>query len=150
MAARKTYFIEDGIDARCAPEDVMGQVLSPRTWPAWQSEILRATGPDRIEEGDQVSGDARLAGFRVQGRSDAHVVTERVFMEDVIVGVRMVVTYQVEPTPTGTRIKRTLECDLPGGPSGWVLSLVLRARLRKMQRRALAQLAAQAEAGVSD
>jgi len=150
MAAKKTYLIEDGIEARCAPEAVMAEVLAPRKWPSWQSEILRTTGPDRIEEGDQVSGEARLAGFRVQGRSDAHVVTEDVFMEDVIVGVRMVVTYQVEPTATGTRIKRTLECDLPGGPSGWVLSLVLRARLRKMQRRALAELAAQAEAEAPD
>lgn len=150
MAARKTYFIEDGIDARCDPEAVMQQVLSPATWPEWQSEILRTTGPERVEEGDQVSGDARLAGFRVQGRSDAHVVTDGLYMEDVIVGVRMVVTYQVEPTATGTRIKRTLEADMPGGPSGWVLSLVLRAKLRRMQKRALAQLVAQAEAGASD
>jgi hypothetical protein len=73
-----------------------------------------------------------------------------VFIEDVIVGVRMVVTYEVVPSATGTRITRTLEADLPGGPSGWLLSLVLRARLRRMQKRVLSELAAQAEAGASD
>lgn len=121
-------------------------MLAPDTWPQWQAEILDVTGPPVVEEGDQVSGAAKLAGFRVQGRSDAHVVSEDVFIEDVIVGVRMVVTYQVVPSARGTRITRTLEADLPGGPSGWLLSLILRARLRRMQRKVLKKLAAQAEA----
>lgn len=128
----------------------MARVLAPETWPEWQSEILSVVGPPVVEEGDQVSGDAKLAGFRVQGRSDAHVVSDNVFIEDVIVGVRMVVTYEVAPSATGTKITRTLEADLPGGPSGWLLSLVLRARLRRMQQKVLKKLAAQAEAGASD
>ena len=128
----------------------MARVLAPDTWPEWQSEILSVAGPSVIEEGDQVSGDARMAGFRVQGRSDAHVVSDEVFIEDVIVGVRMVVTYEIVPGATGTTIARTLEADLPGGPSGWLLSLVLRARLRRMQQKVLKKLAAQAEAGASD
>ena len=128
----------------------MALVLAPGTWPEWQSEILRTTGPTTVEEGDQVSGDAKLAGFKVQGRSDAHVVSDRVFIEDVIVGVRMVVTYEVEPTGAGTKITRILEADLPGGPSGWLLSMILRARLPRMQKRVLQQLAAQAEADAPD
>jgi hypothetical protein len=127
----------------------MARVLNPGTWPEWQSEIVRVTGPPRVEEGDQVSGEAKLVGFEVQGRSDAHAVSDRVFIEDVIVGVRMVVTYEVEPSATGTKITHTLETDLPRGPLGWVLSLALRVKLRRMQRRVLSELAAQAEADAS-
>lgn len=150
MARREMFRIRDEIDASCGEDAVMALVLAPGTWPEWQPEILHTTGPDTIEEGDQVSGDAKLAGFKVQGRSDAHVVSDRMFIEDVIVGVRMVVTYEVEPTDTGTKIRRTLEADLPGGPAGWVLSMILRARLPRMQKRVLQRLAAQAEADASD
>lgn len=124
----------------------MRRVLGPKTWPDWQAEIKTVEGPERIEDGDQVSGDAQLVGFRVQGRSDAHVVDDGLFIEDVIVGVRMVITYELEPTDRGTRVKRTLEADLPGGFVGGLLSIVLRAKLRRMQKELLRKLAAQAEA----
>ena len=143
---RRHYRIEDHIDTRADRDVVMGRVLAPRTWPEWQAEIKTVEGPERMEEGDQVSGDAELVGFRVQGRSDAHVVDDELFIEDVIVGVRMVITYQVTRTSGGTRITRTLEADLPGGVLGGLLSIALRARLRKMQKRLLRDLAAQAEA----
>lgn len=123
----------------------MRRVLGPKTWPEWQAEIKSVEGPDRIEEGDQVSGDAELVGFRVQGRSDAHVVDEGLFIEDVIVGVRMVITYELEQTDRGTRVKRTLEADLPGGLLGGLLSVALRAKLRRMQKKLLRELARQAE-----
>lgn len=123
----------------------MRRVLGPKTWPEWQAEIKTVEGPDRIEEGDQVSGDADLVGFRVQGRSDAHVVDEGLFIEDVIVGVRMVITYELEQTERGTRVKRTLEADLPRGFLGGLLSIALRAKLRRMQKKLLRELARQAE-----
>ena len=126
----------------------MDRILSPATWPEWQSEIIRAEGPQRIGPGDSVTGDARLVGFKVQGRSDARHVDASIFEEDVIVGVRMLVRYEVRPSGGGAVLTRSLEADLPGGPSGWLLSVVLRARLRKMQRRLLRELIAQAEAGV--
>jgi len=143
---RNHYRIEDHIDTRADQRAVMGRVLAPKTWPEWQAEIKTVEGPERMEDGDQVSGDAELVGFRVQGRSDAHVVDDELFIEDVIVGVRMVITYQVKPNGSGTRITRTLEADLPGGILGRLLSIALRARLRKMQKRLLRDLAAQAEA----
>ena len=147
MRARKTYRIEDRLEAACAPQVLLERILSPHTWPEWQSEIVRVEGPQRIERGDTVTGDAHLAGFKVQGRSDAKRVDDSTFEEDVIVGVRMLVRYDVRPSPAGTVLTRSLEAELPGGPSGWLLSLVLRARLRKMQRRLLQELIAQAEAG---
>lgn len=127
----------------------MRRVLSPRGWPQWQSEILRIDGPDVIGEGDQVRGDAKLLGFEVQGVSDAKQVTDEVFVEDVIVGVRMVVTYEVRSAPGGTMITRTLEANLPAGAAGRVLSWLLGMRLRRMQIRLLRELSAQAEADVS-
>lgn len=145
--ARKHYRIQDHIDTSASKAAVMDKVLSPRTWPEWQAEIKTIEGPDRIEDGDQVSGDAELVGYRVQGRSDAHVVDDGLFIEDVIVGVRMVITYEVKTSPSGCHVVRTLEADLPGGILGTILSAVLRARLRKMQKKLLAELASQAEAG---
>jgi hypothetical protein len=128
----------------------MRRILGPRTWPSWQSEIVSIEGPERVEEGDQVAGDARLVGFQVQGRSDAHVVTDDMFIEDVIVGVRMVVTYQVKPTAAGAIVTRTLEAELPRGVAGSVLSVLLRIRLRRMQKKLLRDLVRQAEAGSPD
>lgn len=133
-----------------APSDVvMRRVLSPRTWPQWQSEILHVEGPDVMTRGAQVTGDARLLGFEVQGRTDAKEVTDDLFVEDVIVGVRMMVTYEVRPSSGGTIITRTLEADLPGGVSGRALSWMLRKRLAWMQKRLLRELSAQAEADAS-
>ncbi|MEA2517397.1 MAG: Polyketide cyclase / dehydrase and lipid transport [Actinomycetota bacterium] len=143
---RNLYRIQDRVTTRAEPEAVMERVLSPKTWPEWQAEIKTVEGPDRMEDGDQVSGDAELVGFKVQGRSDAHVVDEGLFIEDVIVGVRMVITYEVRPTESGSEITRTLEADLPRGFLGGILSIVLRAKLRRMQKKLLSSLAGQAEA----
>jgi hypothetical protein len=142
---RNHYRIESHVDTHADPDTVMARILAPKTWPEWQAEIKSVEGPDRMQDGDQVSGDAELVGFKVQGRSDAHVVDDELFIEDVIVGVRMVITYQVKRTGSGTRITRSLEADLPGGFFGRLLSIALRARLRMMQKRLLRELAAQAE-----
>lgn len=143
---RSYYRIQDHVVTRASKDSVMDLVLAPRTWPQWQTEIKTIEGPDRIDDGDQLSGDAELVGFRVQGRSDAHVVDDGLFIEDVIVGVRMVITYEVKTTDSGTRVTRTLEADLPRGMLGNILAVVLRARLRKMQKRLLDELVGQAEA----
>lgn len=148
MNRDRSYRIQDSIETTSDADAVMRLVLSPRTWPRWQSEIRRVEGPETVEEGDQISGDAELVGFRVQGRSDAHVVGDGLFIEDVIVGVRMVVTYRVEKTERGALIHRSLEAEMPGGAAGALLTLVLKARLKKMQKRLLRELVAQAEAGV--
>lgn len=145
----KRYRIRDSQVSSAPPEVVMRKVLSPHSWPQWQSEILHIDGPERMREGDQITGNARLLGFEVHGRSDAKEVSDQVFVEDVVVGVRMVVTYDVRPSSEGTVITRTLEADLPTGASGRVLSWLLRWRLRRMQTRLLRDLSAQAEADAS-
>lgn len=124
----------------------MSRVVTPSTWPAWQSEILATEGPQRVGPGDVVEGRARLLGFDVRGRSAAVEVDDRVFFEDVIVGVRMRIRYTVTPDGSGSVISHHMEADLPAGPLGRLLSVFLARRLRKMQSELLQRLCAQAEA----
>ncbi len=122
----------------------MAAITAPHRRSSWQPEIVAMRGPEKLGAGDEQEGDAKMLGFRVQGKSTAVRAEQRVFEEDVIVGVRMRITYEIEPTPTGSRIQHRLEADLPGGPIGGLLSLLLRWRLRQMQRASLEGLARQA------
>lgn len=132
----------DSRRADCAPEVVLDRILTPATWPEWQSEILRVEGPDRLAPGDAVLGDAKLLGFKVEGRSTSVAVSSDSFVQDVIVGVRMRVRYTVERDGDGARVTHRLESNLPRGLAGSVLSVLLRWRLRKMQRMLLDDLIA--------
>lgn len=123
----------------------MRRILRPRTWPAWQSEIVSVDGPEHLEKGSIVDGAARLLGFDVTGRSITTHVGEDLFEEDVIVGVRMRVTYRVGQRDEGSTITHQMSADLPSGLAGSVLSLFLAWRLRKMQHALLERLRVQAE-----
>lgn len=128
------------------PEPVMDRVLAPATWPEWQSEILSTRGPERVAaEGDVVRGHAELLGFKVEGISTAVEVSPSRFVEDVVIGVRMRVSYETTATTGGSTVTHRLEMELPKGPAGRVLAFFLRRRLRKMQVTLLDQLARQAE-----
>ena len=94
-----------------------------------------------MDEGDVVEGEARMLGFEVGGRSVALETSDRVFEEDVIVGVRMRVRYEVESAGDGTVIRRHLTADLPGGFAGRLLSAFLKPRLKKMNEQVLDELA---------
>jgi hypothetical protein len=135
--------LEDSVVSRADAGTVIRHVRTPRTWPAWQSEILAVEGPELLEEGDVVHGDARLLGFDVDGRSDALYVGDSRFEEEVIVGVRMRITYEVRPTPTGSVITHRMDADLPTGIAGSLLSLMLGWRLKRMQTKLLAALSDQ-------
>ncbi len=148
MTARPspTHFeIEDSRTANCHPTAILDRVLDPSTWPQWQPEIISTTSSRRIVTGDSVEGRARLLGFVVDGRSSAITVSDDVFEEDVIVGVRMRVRYHVEPSGEGTTVTRHLSAVLPGGFSGRILSFFLKRRLQRMQQGVLESLVAQAE-----
>jgi hypothetical protein len=131
--------------ARCSPDAVLDRLLDPGLWPGWQPEILVASGPSRLATGDVARGRARLLGFEVDGHSTAVEVESAAFEEDVVVGVRMRIRYELSPGPDGTVIAHRLTAQLPRGAAGHVLSLFLRWRLRGMQKKALERLAAQAE-----
>lgn len=134
--------------------DVMSYVRAPQTWPYWQSEIISTSGVEVVDEGDVVDGQARLLGFDVTGRSTTLKVAREAVEQDVIVGVRMRVTYSVTPTSGGSIIRHRMEADLPTGIAGSVLSLLLGWRLKRMQNSLLTALSratgsAQTEVGRS-
>ena len=139
------YEIEDARTTSCSADAVMKVITDPSTWPEWQSEILETRGPAPLRESDEVEGRATLLGFTVSGRSSTITASGATFVEDVIVGVRMQVTYEVVETGAGTVVTRRLGAALPGGISGRVLSLFLKRRLRAMQKGVLEALVRQAE-----
>ena len=119
----------------------MSEILDPKTWSRWQPEITRTTGPSPLTEGDTVEGEARMLGFEVSGRSVAGETSGELFEEEVIVGVRMRIRYEVEQDGSATVIRRHLTADLPGGVAGRVLSVLLKLRLKKMNEQVLSELA---------
>ena len=147
MLGRKRLTIEDAVEARALPEAVMAILRDPATWPRWQSEIETTSGPALLEQGDDVTGYARMIGFHVEGRSKTVELSDHELVEHAIVGVGMRISYRIEPTDSGTRIVRTLDAILPGGLLGTPVAWILRRRLKKMQKKLLAALAAQASVG---
>lgn len=132
--------------AHCDPGAVMDLVRDPKTWPRWQPEIVSAEGPAPLEEGDDVFGRASMLGFRVQGQSKSVAVSQGAYEEDVIVGVRMRILYEVAPDRAGnTVVTRRLSALLPGGLAGRVLSFFLKRRLTRMQNGVVEELVRQAE-----
>lgn len=143
----RRFAIEGARRADCGPDELLTRILTPQTWPSWQSEILRVEGPARLAPGDVVTGDAKLLGFEVEGRSTALEVAADAFEEDVIVGVRMRVRYEVARNGRGAQVSHHLETKLPRGAAGRVLAFLLKWRLRRMQRRLLDDLVAGCERG---
>lgn len=124
----------------------MDLVCDPQTWPSWQPEILSTEGPERLEAGDDVYGHAEMLGFRVAGHSKSLRAAEDAYDEDVVVGVRMRVTYRATPDADGnTVVTRTLAAELPGGVAGRILSFFLERRLTRMQDGVVEELVRQAE-----
>ena len=140
-----TYEIQDSRTTSCSADAMMKVITDPSTWPKWQSEIIETQGPTPLTENDEVEGRATLLGFTVSGRSSTVTATSSTFVEDVIVGVRMRVEYEVRETSAGTVVTRRLTAVLPGGFSGRALSFLLKRRLKAMQKGVLEALVDQAE-----
>jgi hypothetical protein len=140
-ARRRSFVTESHREIASAPEAVLETLLAPATWPKWQSEILSIDGQERLSTGDVVSGQARLLGFEVDGSSTAIEVEESSYEQDVIVGVKMRVRYEIRASSRGSMVKHVIASDLPAGLSGRVLSFFLARRLRRMQRDLLEGLA---------
>lgn len=121
----------------------------PATWPEWQPEILRTSGPETLEAGDVVTGRARMLGFDVDGQSVAVEVGPGVFEQHSVVGVGMTIRYELARGTGGVMITHRLVSDLPRGPLGVLLSVFLKRRLSKMQKEVLRRLKLQAEASSS-
>lgn len=144
---RRDLVIQASRPARCDAQVLWARIVDPSTWPEWQPEIDSIEGPPLLRPGDAVEGDAHLLGFSVSGRSAVTSIDGNVFAEDVMVGVRMRIVYRVEQTPTGATVTQRIEATLPRGPAGSLLNVLMRWRLRRMQKEALRRLVAQSEGG---
>lgn len=146
MPANRKMTIEVSHVARCEPDAVLELVRDPKTWPRWQPEIVSTDGPVPLEEGDDVYGHAEMLGFRVEGHSKTVAASADAYEEDVIVGVRMRIVYEVARDASGnTVVTRRLSALMPGGVAGRVLSFFLKRRLTRMQNGVVEALVRQAE-----
>jgi hypothetical protein len=145
----KLFEIESSHHAFCSPDAVHRLLVEPSSWPQWQPEIRTVDHDGSMTSGDVARGEAEMLGFTVHGHSTATEVGPRFFEEDVIVGVRMRIRYELLPVTDGVVITHRLSAAMPRGPAGRVLSFFLRRRLRHLQRTALERLAAQSEAACS-
>jgi hypothetical protein len=141
------FEIERSQSARCDPARVMARLRDSGSWPAWRPEIQSVKAPAELSAGDTIEGDARMLGVHVVGRASVPELEDHRLLEDVVVGVRVQMAYEIHAVENGAMITSTLRAQLPGGPVGTFLSLVLRWRLRRMQRLALDRLVSQSEAG---
>jgi hypothetical protein len=130
---------------RSPPEGVHRLLVDPQTWPRWQSEIVSIEPSGPLEDGDVARGEADMLGFKVHGHTTAIAVGRELFEEDVFVGVRLKIRYEVRAAPEGSIVTHRLVAKLPGGFSGRVLSLFLRRRLRRLQKTSLDNLARYSE-----
>ena len=143
----KTFETTDSRTIDRSAAELLDRITAPATWPEWQPEILRTDGPSHVGAGDVVSGNASMLGFEVAGRATIDHVDERTVEHDVIVGIRMRVSYDVTRGDNGTTVTHRLSTELPSGLLGRMLSVFLKPRLRAMQRELLDNLAS--GAGVS-
>ncbi len=146
MAEGEVFETIEKREVSASREQVLATIRDASTWSAWQPEIEHAEGPERLGAGDAVLGTADMLGFVVHGRSTVVAVDESSFDEDVIVGVRMRIRFEVSERDGVTAITHHLTSEMPRGPMGRLLSFFLRRRLVRMQKTALRQLADQVAA----
>jgi hypothetical protein len=140
------YEIQRSQKASCAPDRVRRLILDPSTWPRWQPEIVSIEPREPLAAGDVARGEADMLGFEVHGHTTVTNVDPISFEEDVVVGVRMKILYEVHSDGEGSLVTHKLVAQLPRGFVGRVLSLFLRRRLRALQKTALTNLVSQSEA----
>lgn len=148
MGTSRTFEISRSVATAAPAQAVIDLILDPATWPRWQNEIVSATGPAPLREGNVVAGRAQMLGFNVDGQSVTTEVGAGTYSQEVVVGVGMQISYRIASNPDGTVVTHSLTSALPAGPLGRVLSFFLARRLKRMQAGLLEELRTQAEASV--
>lgn len=115
-----TWAIETVRDAPVAPESVFRLYADPSTWSRWghNAKWARAAGP--LVEGGTV--DVRAGYAKTYKCRILRLVAGRsLVLEAIPPFIRVIQSYEVEPTATGSRIRHVLEIS---GPLSWALKLV--------------------------
>jgi hypothetical protein len=147
-AQLETFTVTDSVRAAATTESVMELLRRPDNRERWQSEIVWMKGPDGLTVGDSVEGLADMLGFRVEGKGTTTDLGPDRYEEDVVVGVRMRMRFEIVPSEGGVVVRHTLQAPLPAGFAGKILSIFLKRRLRRMQAESLRELCRYAESGV--
>jgi uncharacterized protein YndB with AHSA1/START domain len=107
-----TWMIESIREAPVAPADVFRLYTDPSTWSAWGHNVrwARAHGP--LVEGGTV--DVRAGYGKVYPCRIQRLVTDRAIELEVRPPLMKVInTYEVEPTAGGSRVRHALEISGP-------------------------------------
>src|SRR5687767_4598966 len=140
---RREFSLKASRGSSAPPNAIMARLARPATWPDWVPEITSTESEPVVGAGDDVEGLAEMLGFRVNGRARVTEVTGTRFVQDVVIGVRIVASYEVEASGQGSIIHHELLVSAPRGPAGRILTFFLRGRLRAMQKRLLHNLSSQ-------
>ncbi len=135
------YELEGETTSELSAGELMVRIRRADLWPEWQPEIIETDGPELVGPGDVVTGRARMLGFGVYGHSTTVGVGPDHLEEDVLVGVRMRVRYEVAEDGAAGRVRHRLHLYPLEGPAGRALGVLLRWRLKRMQKLALKNLA---------
>lgn len=140
---RREFSLKRSRRSSSPPGHLLDKLARPATWPEWVPEITATRSKTVVGEGDDVEGLAEMLGFRVNGRAKVTEVTPTRFVQDVVIGVRIVARYDVEADGDGSVIHHELLVSAPRGPTGRLLTFFLKRRLRVMQKRLLENLSTQ-------
>ena len=116
--------------------------------PTWLHELRRVDAPSSpAVVGEHFEGESGLLLHRFPGTSEVVRAEPAVALaERVHLGARLVSEWTFSPLADGrTRVRHCIDVTLPGGPLHRLERWVLRRRVRALQRRGLAGLAALAE-----
>lgn len=112
--------------------------------PSWMVELQAVDArPGPVGAGDRFEGEAELLKHRFIGRSEVtDAVPGRRIEERVVIGARFTSSWEIEDAGEGRSvIRHQLAVEFPRGALGWLGRWILAARLRRMQRRSLSELA---------
>jgi len=142
--------IEEMIEIARPADDVFDFVVRGENLPRWDGSIVDCTrlddedGASSVTVGSRYRGATRLLGRRIEWTTEVveHVPGIRSTSASTSGPLSFTVTYQVDPTPAGSRLRYRLSADSGlGGAFGRVLEPIVEREQAKAVRASLATLA---------
>ena len=108
-----SWSMESTLEAAVAPADVFRYYADPTTWGQWAHNTSWGRGPAPLEDGATVAVRVRSMPWTYTVRVRALDPGRRIVTEVRPFGVVITSTYEVTPTPTGSRIDHTISLAGP-------------------------------------